>query len=243
MSRTTLMICAAAAGVALAKGAALAPTVAASLYQYGYEMTLDGSGEAHGYNAPRITLKNTGNTRISGLSLTIGDVSRNFDAFVEPTVSEGLGFSLLTIDDVNHGLRSDVLGVAFTGFDLDATWSGLLDIDHDVYPLGWPGTIEDARQVLWLNGVNAELTVTFEDGFSLLGTLPDDFTANVLESLALTSTKQTRTRFANVGDQWVFGQDVRVEEQQDPEDPPMIPAPTAILAGLSMAAAALLKRR
>lgn len=275
MNRLTVLAATGLAGFAFAKGAAIAPGLAASVYKYGYELSLDGGGSHH-FNAPNLTFKNTGNTRITGLSLTIGDTTRNFDAFfVGPSIldpADDLSFDLLTIDAQDHGLRSNVFDVGFTGFDEGDAWSGLLDIDKDVFKAGRLGTIEDARTVLFGNaGANAALTITFEDGFTLTGELPDDFNQHILEEATLslasmstapgTTTRINRSRAAQQGTLFQFAQDVEDRFTPGPDDEdepgpgpgpgpglgpgptPVVPTPAAAFAGLAMLGGLVLTRR
>jgi len=115
---------------------------------------------------------------ITGLSVSIGDTSKNFDlvngvnAFIDSGTA--LSESLSTPDTIQGGLRDDSIQWSFTGYDPGDRFDFVGDIDDDV--LG--NTIESFDSVLFNNGVNpnALFSVNFLDGGTartLSLTLPD----------------------------------------------------------------------
>ncbi len=140
----------------------------------GYILELTGD-----FNSPRVTITNTsGLDEISEFDLTIGDTNFNFDSAGIIFRSSGVSETLISPDfDFSGGIRSDKLSYLFTSFDPASLLQAQLDVDIDDF-----NSAEDYRQVLFdVNGSdstdNAQVTVKFASGRTLVGSLPD-FTEN-----------------------------------------------------------------
>jgi MYXO-CTERM domain-containing protein len=205
---------------------------AASLYDYGYQLRIDGTGP-WGYNAPLISIENTGNTAIASLDITIGGDDYHFDRYTAVTTTGSFGWDVVSIGANDGDLRAKHLLVDFTGFSFGDTWTAAVDIDHDIVKdNGRHGTIEDARVVMFNNGGTSSLvTVTFIDGFILSGHLPNDF----LTQMAGLSADGVVTDWGVNGDLYRFGQGIFATS--------IVPTPTAALAGVALLTAAGVRRR
>jgi hypothetical protein len=103
--------------------------------------------------------------------MTIGLESKHFDVAAAAAL-HGMGsFTLVSPDTVNFGLRSDVVAYTFTGFDPGDVFQFLVDPDDDITL----NSDENYTMILFNNGLSANslITVTFSDGISLAGMLPD----------------------------------------------------------------------
>lgn len=239
---------------------------AASSFQYGYELTIDGSGQ-YGYNAARFGIKNTGNTAISGINITIGDTRFNFDRVADVQANGGFGHTLHGIDEVDHGLRSDFFGVEFDNFGTDMSWSAFVDIDKDPNLSKKSKTPrEDARRVMWANPNtdNAQIQVVFSDGHTLVGSLPDNFQQQMFGLLAM-SHGGPETHYDVNGHLWSYAQSILApiteqtgsdlpgdtgkpgntngqNNQQIPGPTPVVPTPAAAMTGLALLGGLLVRR-
>ncbi len=67
--------------------------------------------------SPYVELKNTSDSAlITQLSMSIGDLSKNFDWAKMVEVSPGVSITVLTVDSVMGGTKSDTLTISFSGF-------------------------------------------------------------------------------------------------------------------------------
>ena len=57
--------------------------------------------------------RNTGAAQITGLQITLGDTSYNFDGVVDNATSGDVEFTVMNPDVVNDGIRSDVLEILY----------------------------------------------------------------------------------------------------------------------------------
>ncbi|MBI3836517.1 MAG: PEP-CTERM sorting domain-containing protein [Planctomycetia bacterium] len=129
---------------------------------------------------PYVELINKSTTAdITELSMTIGDLSKNFDWASLVDASPGVHFSLQTPDGVAGGIKSDVLTIKFTGFapnDFVRFRTGLSPDNPNTTP------IMDYRLVLFHMNAgtdtsqNSQVTVTFAGtagGGTLTNPLPN----------------------------------------------------------------------
>ncbi|MDB4978558.1 MAG: hypothetical protein JWM56_744 [Candidatus Peribacteria bacterium] len=125
---------------------------------------------------------NNGPEEITGLSLTIGDMSKNFDYARITTQSSGLGITLLSPDTLNNAGRSDVLEWSFTGFTRSRSFGADIDIDRDT-----GSATVDWQTTLFNNGslANAQLTVHWAAGPESSVILPDSPGRNVFAPYTL----------------------------------------------------------
>lgn len=119
-------------------------------------------------DAPYFELKNTSNdpsSKITRMKISLGDVAAtaNFDTLQMLYVSPGITYSIVGLDQVQGGLRSDTLEIVFTGFVPGSVVRFRSDIDCDA---GNPDTFCDYRTMLFdMNGNskldNASVKVNF----------------------------------------------------------------------------------
>lgn len=146
---------------------ASAPAMAAT---YGYELSINDpifNSTSGDLNVPDFTLANMSDLGsgidILGFSLTIGDVSFNYD-FVRVTniltdTGAALTPTLNTVGTANDGIGDDVLDFSFTGFNPLDVYQFEVDVDPDT---GTPS--QDYRDALF---PTAEVSVTFSNGQTL----------------------------------------------------------------------------
>ncbi len=140
--------------------------LATEVAQAGMLLRLEKTGASVDF--PVLTLTNDGLDSATGFSLTIGDESINFDsAQLEGTTN--VDFELLSPDDLNGGLRSDVLIVSFLDF-ATGSLAFKLDLDRDI-----GAATVDWQQTLFNNGAvpNAIATVFWASGETTSLALPD----------------------------------------------------------------------
>jgi len=146
---------------------ASAPAMAAT---YGYELSINDpifNSTSGDLNVPDFTLANMSDLGsgidILGFSLTIGDVSFNYD-FVRVTniltdTGAALTPTLNTVGTANDGVGDNVLQYSFTGFNPLDVYQFEVDVDPDS---GTPS--QDYREALF---PTAEVSVTFSNGETL----------------------------------------------------------------------------
>jgi hypothetical protein len=123
-------------------------------------------------NVPTMTLTNDSTlAQLIRFTLTIGNTTRNYDSVTNTSPPPGGSFTLNSPDtNSSGGVRSDVIDIAFTGFDPaeQFSWDADFDIDNG-------NTNENYRTVLFNNGTadNAVATAFFLGGSSVALTLPD----------------------------------------------------------------------
>ncbi len=152
----------------LAAAAVCLAAVPARALGIGFELKLSGNT-----NTPTIRLTNVSDAdQITAFNFTIGDTAKNFDVVFSYTNPLGGTHTLLAPDVGDNGVRSDNIGLTFTGFDAGEFTQFVADIDRDSSPFN---TVENYRTVFFNNGglLNSVATVTFASGHSLALTLPD----------------------------------------------------------------------
>lgn len=117
---------------------------------------------------PYFELRNTSEqATITELSMTIGDMSRNFDWSKMIEASPGVNVNILSVDGIMGGTSSDVLTISFTGFAPGDFVRFRFGIAADNPNAGY---IQDYRETLFdLNGGsdltgNSVVDVAFESG-------------------------------------------------------------------------------
>ncbi len=147
-------------------------TYAISAYDYGYELKMiqDITNNLN-FNAPIFNLTNIGTAEITNFSLTIGDTRYNYDAFAY--ITSDSAYTLLSPDTVNANVRSNIMEISFDDMAMGDVFRANVDIDPD--PSSGLSVQVDAREVLFNNNgrPNAVVTVDFDNGETLTGTLPD----------------------------------------------------------------------
>lgn len=152
-------------------------SLAAQVHAGSAILTLEnGDDGGQPFNTTYFTLTNTSaaGVELTGMSLTIGDSSFNYDfvyARRESFSPAGATATLLVGDRSDDGGRTELFTYGFTGFGPSTVFTSQFDIDPD----GPPGAFEaNARTVLFSNGPadNAVLTLNFTDG-DLVYTFPD----------------------------------------------------------------------
>ncbi len=135
----------------------------------GLVMTLFPTGTSVDF--PRITFRNDGPSGIAALSLTIGDTAMHFDSARILDASPDFSATLLSPDEMNASMRSDVLHWIFQSFEPGDAFTAELDLDRDA----GPATV-DWQHTLFNNGnePNALLSVLWDGGGESTVTLPDD---------------------------------------------------------------------
>jgi len=152
-----------------------------------FELDLEPGDMQGNFNVPRLVLTNasTGGETITGFSLGIGDPDYFFDFVAHPNSSPaGLdahrqsevetGASLVSGDREND--RSGVALLAWSFVDFQPGESLVFQVDVDPLAASGGGSqTADARTVLFANGSapNAALGVSFSDGTTASGALPD----------------------------------------------------------------------
>ncbi len=136
---------------------------------------------ASDWDEPTFTLNNgsTAGETITGVSISIGDTSYNWDYLVASSGGAAVGATLLSPDLVNNDWfgQSNTLAFSFSDFDAGEAFTFSVDIDSD-FDFSF-GSNEDARDVLFNNDgfifsdPNAVVSVDFSDGSTLAYTLPD----------------------------------------------------------------------
>jgi hypothetical protein len=140
----------------------------------GYTLEVRKLDSAPNFDNPRFRLTNTSDfADITAFTLTLGDISYNFDAapagtttFIEVGISNG-AFTLLDPTDGNGGVRTDQARWALTGVNPGDAFQFRTELDPDS-----GDSVVDFRAVL----PGAVATVTFSDGLSsylLTGALSD----------------------------------------------------------------------
>lgn len=122
-------------------------------------------------NTPTFLVTNTSDMfDLTDFTFTIGDTSRNFDFIFEEVSHPGGSFTLSSPDNINEGLRSDLIDITFTDFNPGETSEFGTDID-----LGLDNSFENYRTVFLNNGAlpNSIATALFSNGSSLALELPD----------------------------------------------------------------------
>lgn len=118
-----MKIFALAAAATLIAGTASAATT-------GFSLGINGNN-----NTPTLTLENTGDMgKISGITVSIGDLAYNFDAAYQASATSGsFGFTLGSDLDTatGGGLRADSASYKFTDFGSTEKFQFKLDIDID----------------------------------------------------------------------------------------------------------------
>jgi hypothetical protein len=119
-------------------------------------------------DAPFFELKNTSSdpsSKITRMKISLGDVAAtaNFDTLQMLYTSPGVTYSIVGLDQVQGGLRSDTLEIVFTGFTPGSVVRFRSDIDCDA---GNPDVFCDYRTMLFdMNGNsktdNASVKVNF----------------------------------------------------------------------------------
>jgi len=121
--------------------------------------------------------------QIESLLLTVGDAANhNWDQVVTLAASP-LSATLIAPDELDDGVRSDVIQYSFGGFEAGEFFRFRADVDPDPSS----NVILDFRSVLFNNGAlpNAVVTVQFSNGFTLTDTLADQsFASNASADLA-----------------------------------------------------------
>lgn len=229
--------------------AAATPAVWAA-NDYGFEFSLTPTN-TYGFDAPRIGLRNTGAAQITGLQITLGDTSYNFDGVVDNATSGDVEFTVMNPDVVNDGIRSDVLEILYTNFDEGNTWSAVVDFDQDNEGTEI-GSIEDARLSLFGtegsgdDGAGtteaSQIAVTFEDGFVLQHEFPSNFEDGD------DNGPNDNIEFSVVDNLYRFSQFVPAETDGGGDGdgdggPAVVPTPAAAVTGLTLLASLGVARR
>lgn len=139
---------------------ALLLSYGASAYA-GVILTLKRTGAS--VDMPIMSVEHTGGAALTALAVSLGDTSFNFDS-AQPTAFTGsFSLTLLTPDEVNAEMRSDVLSWSLADFTSGDMWSARLDIDSDM----GPATV-DWQATLFNNGdlENAVLSLLWADGLT-----------------------------------------------------------------------------
>jgi uncharacterized repeat protein (TIGR01451 family) len=161
----------------------------------GFTLQLLGSPDT-----PTILLTNTSaSERIAEFSLTIGDTTREYES-VSNIISPGVSSTLFLPDTSSSGISSDEVLFRFAGFDPGESFQFHANIDRDN-----SNTNENYQMVLFdLDGSNADdnavVTVTFANGTTLSGHLPDFASnpSNVFTFPLVTPTTGPLTNIAQV---------------------------------------------
>lgn len=188
------------------------------------------SGSLSGnHDQPTITLMNqsTAGESIVEFSMTIGDLSFNFDRAINFQSLPGLTPTLITPDTINNGVRDDFLFITYTGFGPGFT--SIFEAELDPDSLLVPNAIVDYRTILFQRDgpdppitSNALVSVLFDNGTLFQQRLPN-YASNTADTYPFTL--------------------------QSPEPPPVqpVPEPSTLLmfGGMALAAgaAAWLRRR
>lgn len=123
-----------------------------------------------------LMVENIDDTALAGLSLTIGDTTKNFDsARLTNDSSLGIALSVLSPDESNANLRSDFLELSFAGFGPGLHAKLLVDLDGDT-----GSQTTDWQTTLFNNGdaSNAQLTMHWIDGATQSLVLTDEIGRN-----------------------------------------------------------------